>query len=103
MVIKHPKTVDINGPDPENVDIFFVTEFDLYKALMSLPNGSEAGPDKTVPQVFKDLNTKSNGNAGLIFLKSLTKLVNLKWEGKILKQLRVFFFGAKLIALAKID
>ena len=24
MVIKHPKTVDSNGPDPENVDIFFV-------------------------------------------------------------------------------
>ena len=99
MVIKHPKTVDINSPDPENVDIFLVTEFELYKALMS----SGAGPDKIVPQIFKDLITKSNGNAVLIFLKSLTKLLNLTCQGKVPEQLRAFFFGEKLIALAKID
>ena len=96
MVIKHPKTVDINSPDPENVEIFFVTEFELYKALMSLPNGSGAGPDKTVPQIFKDLITKSNGNAGLIFLKSLTKLLNLIYEGKVPEQQRAFFLEQSL-------
>ena len=70
---------------------------------MSFPNGSAAGPDKIVPQTFKDLVSKSNGSAGLNFLKSLTKLINLNGDGKIPEPLRPFFFGAKLIALIKID
>ena len=74
----------------------------MYKAIMSFPNGSGAGPDKLVPQIFKDLNSKSNGNASLNFLKSLTKLLNLIGEGEVPEQLRPFFFGAKLIALVKI-
>ena len=82
---------------------FFVTEFDLYKAIMSFPNGSAAGPDKIVPQFFKDLVSKSNDSAGLNFLKSLTKLINLIGDGEIPEPLRPFFFGAKLIALIKID
>ena len=69
---------------------------------MSFPNGSAAGPDKIVPQIFKDLVSKSNGSAGLNFLKSLTKLINLIGDGKIPEPLRPFF-GAKLIALIKID
>ena len=59
--------------------------------------------DKIVPQGVKDPNSKSNGNAGLIFLKSLTKLLPLIDEGKFLQQLRPFFSGGKLIALVKID
>ena len=50
---------------------------------MSFPNGSAAGPDKKVPQIFKDLVSMSNGSAGLIFLKSLTKLINLIGDDKI--------------------
>ena len=56
-----------------------------------------------VPQIFKDLVSKSNGSAGPKFLKSLTKLINLIVDGKIPETLRPFFFGAKLIALIKID
>ena len=100
MVSKHPKTADINVPNPENV--FFVTEIEVYKAIMSFPNGSGAGPDKLVPQIFEDLNSKSNGNAGLNFLKLLTKLLNFIGEGEVPEQLRPFFFEAKLIALGKI-
>ena len=70
---------------------------------MSFPNGSSAGPDKIVPQIFKDFVSKSNGSAGLNFLKSLTKLINLIGDGKIPEPLKPFFFGAKLIALIKID
>ena len=70
---------------------------------MSFPNGSAAGPDKIVPKIFKDLVSKSNGSAGLNFLKSLTKLINLIGDGKIPEPLRPFFFGAKLIALIKIE
>ena len=70
---------------------------------MSFPNGSAADPDNTVPQVFEDLVSKSNGSAGLNFLKSLSKLTNLIGDGKIPEPLRPFFFCAKLIALIKID
>ena len=70
---------------------------------MYFPNGSAAGPDKIVPQIFKDLVSESNGSAGLNFLKSLTKLINLIGDGKIPEHLRSFFFGAKLITLIKID
>ena len=99
---KHPKRAKFAVPNPENVDSFFVTDFDLYKAIMSFPNGSAAGHDKIVPQIFKDLVSKSNNNAGLNFLKSLTKLINLIGDDKIPETLRPFF-GAKLIALTKID
>ena len=38
---------------------------------MSFPNGSGARPDKIFPQVYKDLTSKSDCNAGLISVKSL--------------------------------
>ena len=77
LLSKHPKGADINAKNPENVNSFFVTEFEVYKAIMSFPNGSGAGPNNFVPQIFKGLLIKSNGNAGLMFLKSLTKLLCL--------------------------
>ena len=70
---------------------------------MSFPNRSAAGLDKIFPQIFKDLVSKSKGNEGLKFLKSLTKLINLIGDGKIPEPLRPCFFGAKLISLIKID
>ena len=72
-----------------------MTNFDLYKAIMSFPNGSAAGPEKIVPQIFNDFVSKSNGSAGLNFLKSLTKLMNLIGDGKIPEPLRPFFFSRK--------
>ena len=55
-----------------------------------------AGPDKIIPQIFKDLVSRSNGSAGLIFLKSPTKLINLIGEGKIPKPPRPFFLARSL-------
>ena len=103
LLSKYPQRAKFAAPNPEKLDSFFVTDFDLYNAIMSFPNGSAAGPDKIVPQIFKDLVSKSNGSAGLNFLKSLTKLINLIGDGKIPEPLRPFFFGAKLIALIKIE
>ena len=60
-------------------------------------------PDKKIPQIFKNFVSKSNNSAGLNFLKSLTKLISLIGDGKLPEPLRPFFFGAKLIALIKID
>ena len=62
---------------------------------MSFPSGSAAGPDKIIPQNFKDLVSKSNGSAGLNFLKPLTKLINLIGYGKIPEPVRPFFFWRK--------
>ena len=58
-------------------------------------NGSGAGPDKIVSQVFKDLISNLNGNTVLIFLKLLTKLPNFFVEEKEPKQQRLFFFWGK--------
>ena len=103
LLSKHPQRANFAAPNPEILDSFFVTEFDLYKAMMSFTNGSAASPDKIVPRTFKVLVSKSDGSAGLYFLKSLTKLINLIGDGKIPETLGSFFFGAKLIALIKID
>ena len=103
LLSKHPQRAKFAVPNPEKLDSFFVTDFDLYKAIMSFPNGSAAGPDKIIPQTLKDLVSKSNGSAGLSFLKLLSKLINLIGDGKVPEPLRPFFFGAKLIALIKID
>ena len=87
---KHPQRAKFAAQNPEILDSFFVTDFDRYKAIMSFPNGSAAGPDKIVPQIFKDLVSKSNGSAGLNFLKSLTELINLIGDGKIPEHLGPF-------------
>ena len=102
MLSKHPQRADFAALNPENLDRFFVTEFDLYKAKMSIPNRSAAGPDEKVPQFFKDLVSKLNGSAESNFLKSLTKLINLIGDGKIPEPLRPFFCSAHFIALIKI-
>ena len=103
LLSKHPQRAKFAALNPKNLDNFFVADFHLNKAIMSFHNGSAAGPDKIVPQIFKDLVSMSNGNARLNFLKSLTKLINLIGDVKIPEPLRPFFFGAKLIALIKID
>ena len=103
LLSKHHQRAKFAAPNPQNLNSFFVTGLDLYKAIMSIPNGSAAGPDKIVPEIFQDLVSRSNCSAGLNFLKSLTKLINLIGDGKIPEPLRPFFFGAKLIALIKID
>ena len=55
LLSKHTQQAEFSSPNPENLDSFFVTDFDLYKAIMSFPNGSAAGPDTKFPQIFKDL------------------------------------------------
>ena len=100
---KHPQRAKFEAPNPEKLDSFFVTDIDLYKAIMSFPNESATDPDKIVPQIFKVSVSKPNGSAGLNFLRLLTKLINLIADGKIPEPLGVFFSGAKLIALIKID
>ena len=96
LLSKHPQRAKFAVPNPGNLNFDFVTDFDLYKAIMSFPNGSAAGPDKIVPQIFKNLVGKSKGSAGLNFLKSLTKLINLIGDGKKPEPLRLFFLAQSL-------
>ena len=55
ILSKHPQRAKIEPPNPKNLDSFFLTDFNLYKVILSLPNGSAAGLDKIVPQNFEDL------------------------------------------------
>ena len=95
LMSMHPQRAKFAATNPENLNSVFVIDFDLHKARRSVPNGSAAGPDKIVPQIFKDLFSKSNGSAGLDFLKSLIKLINLIGDGKIPEPLGPFFFWRK--------
>ena len=49
------------------------------------------------------MTNKSNGDTGLDLLKSLTKLINTKIDGKVPDEIRPIMFGAKLSAFTKID
>ena len=82
MVSEHPTRADINARVTSIV--FFVTDFDVYKAVMSFPNGS-------VPQFLKTFFSKSKGNAGLNVLKCFTWLLNLIGEGKKTRRAKIFF------------
>ena len=55
LLSKHPQRAKFAAPNPEKLDSFFVTDFDLYKAIISFPNGSAAGPDKIVLKFLKIL------------------------------------------------
>ena len=66
---------------------------------MSFHTGSSAGLDSISTQVLKDLTAKSNGETRLKFLRALTNLMDVIFEGKVPFELRPYFFGAKLIAL----
>ena len=68
---------------------------------MYFPHGSSAGLDGILPQILKNLTAKSNGQTRLNFLRALTNLVYVILDGKVLFELRPYFFGAKLIALKK--
>ena len=103
LKLKHPQRESCSVPDPTDIDCFSTSEFFVYKALMSFPNGSSAGLDGISPQILKDLTAKSNGQTGLNFLRVLTNLVNVILEGKVPFELRPYFFGVKLIALKKPD
>ena len=91
LKLKHPQRETCSVPDP--------TEFFVQKALMSFPNGSSAGSDGILPKILKDLTAKSNRQPGLNFLRALTNLLNVIFQGKVPFELRPYFFGAKLIAL----
>ena len=59
--------------------------------------------DGISPQVLKDLTAKSKGRIGLNFLRASTNLVDVILEGKVPFELRQNSFGAKLIALKKLN
>ena len=63
-------------PNPENVDSFFVTGFEVYKGILSFQLIRESD----CSQVHKDLISKPNGKSGNNFLKSFSKLLNLIGE-----------------------
>ena len=99
LKLKHPQRETCSVQDPTDIDCFSTSEFFVHKSLMSFPNGSSAALDVILPQILKNLTAKSNGQTGLNFLKALTNLVNVILEGKVLFELRPYFFGAKLSAL----
>ena len=76
LLSEHPQRAKVEAPNPKKLDSYFVTVFDLYKAICHFPTDQQQVLIKEFLKFFKDLVSKSNGSAGLNFLKALTKLIN---------------------------
>ena len=61
LKLKHPQRETCSVPDLTDNDCFSTSEFFVQKALISFPNGSNAGLDGISPQVLNDVTAKSNG------------------------------------------
>ena len=103
LKMKHPQREACSVPDPTDIDCFSTLEFFVQKALMSFPNGSSAKLNGILPQILEDLTAKSNGQNGLYFLRALTNLLSVVFEGNVPSELWPYLFGATLIALKKPD
>ena len=97
LKLKHPQRETCSVTDPTYIDGFSTSKSFVHKALMSFPNGSNAGLDGITPPVSKDSTAMSNRQTRLNFLRALTNLVNVILERKVPFELRPYFFGAKLI------
>ena len=100
LKLKHQQRETCSVPEPTDINRFSTSEFFVHKALMSFPNGSSPALDGFSPQILKDLTAKSNGQTELNSLRAFTNLVNVIFEGKVLFELRRYFFGAKRIRFA---
>ena len=103
LKLKHRQRETCSVPAPTDIDCFSTSKYFVHKALLSISNDSSAGLDGISPQILKDSTAKVNGQTGLNFLKALTNFVNVIPEGKLPFELRPYFFGAKVIALKKLD
>ena len=98
----HPDRCFGPAPDPDLFSVT-ITEEDVKRAIISLPNDSAGGPDGLRPQHLKDLIGPSANEGGVVLLRALTSLVSLILKGKTPSQIQPFFFGASLVALKKKD
>ena len=101
---KHPSAPsDLELPDPpeDTSEVLSVSCEVVARAIHSFKAGSAGGLDRLRPQHFKELISKTTGEAGVRLLKSLTTLVNCMLSGKFPDVFQPFFFGANLVALRK--
>ena len=102
---KHPPSPpDLEFPEQpdDSSEILSVSCAVVDRAIHGFRAGSAGGLDRLRPQHFKELISKSTGEAGVRFLKSLTLLVNHMLSGEFpLFFFHPFIFGARLVALRK--
>lgn len=94
---KHPPAKSINEIEeqiPPKSCSFIVNEQQVKKKINSFQNGSGPGIDGFRPQFFKDMISKTAGEAGERVLKAITRFANF---------IIPIFFGAALCALLKKD
>jgi len=101
LLLKHPPaTVDADTlPVPQSDSGLSVAESDVRKAIMSFPAGSCAGPDGLRPQHLKGMvNCQEKGPD---LLTALTGFVNMVLSASCPREVTLYFFGGRLIALEK--
>lgn len=103
---KHPPATaptKIEMESPLDSCSFIVNEQQVKKKINSFKHGSGPGIDGFRPQFFKDMISKTAGEAGERALKAITRFVNFVAVGEVPLDIRPIFFGASLCALLKKD
>lgn len=75
----------------------------VYKSILSFPNGSASGLDVLSPQHLQDLVSRSANEKERQRWENLTMLVNCMLRGKVSEEILKFFYVANLCALTKKD
>jgi hypothetical protein len=101
---KHPSTPsDRRAPPPSDPLLSHApfTQDQVRGAILSFPPGSASGPDGLSPQHLKDMIRAEGAISPL--LSAITSWCNLIASGSCPPEVKPFFFGGKLLALAKKD
>jgi hypothetical protein len=99
---KHPsRPVDSRPAAAPLPDSLQMDAREVIRAIRSFPSGSAGGQDGLRPQHLRDLLGKGDGVDELA--EAMTDFVNLLLKGKCPEEVRPYFFGGRLLALAKKD
>lgn len=105
LKLKHPTASSIpnvESPPPPSCSLI-VNEQQVRKKINSFQYGSGPGIDGFRPQFFKDIISKTAGEAGERALTAITRLANFIIAGEVRNDIKLIFFGASLCALWKKD
>lgn len=104
MQKKHPdENLDMENESIPNIEIFDTSSEQVVNAIKHFPISSSGGIDGLRPRHLKDLISFSCGDASAKLITAMAKLVNIIRSGSVYDEILPVFYGASLIALAKLN
>ena len=104
MEAKHPQVPVAPVPQEEHsTAAIVVTSQQVYKAVWGFKPGSAPGPSGLRGEHLKEAKATRTEGRGAATVGILTRFVNVVVQGKVPKEVAVYFFGANLFALNKME